>query len=186
MKLAVEGHGLTKIYDAASDRPVHALNGVDLAVPEGQILGYLGRNAQGKSTTVRILTGLTSATAGTASVGGLDVVTQRRRMQEQIGVTLQDVALDELQTGREHLILVGSLRGWGRREARQRADDLLEEFGLTDSASRLVRTYSGGMRRRLDLATSLLKRTERAFSRRANDRPRPPEPASAVGQDPSA
>ena len=156
MTPAIEGHGITKTYGAETDQPVEALKGIDLSVPEGQIFGYLGRNGQGKSTTVRILTGLSLPTAGTARVAGLDVVTQRRDVQAQIGVTLQDVALDDLQTGREHLVLVSSLWGHSRRAARAKADELLEEFGLTAAAGRLIRNYSGGMRRRLDLATSLL------------------------------
>ena len=163
MALAIEVHGLTKVYGTDPDHRVHALRGIDLAVPEGQIFAYLGRNGQGKSTTVRILTGLTLPSGGTARVGGLDVTTQRRAMQQQIGVTLQDVALDDLQTGREHLVLVGSLWGLSRRTARRRADDLLEEFGLIDAASRLIREYSGGMRRRLDLATSLLNEPRLLF-----------------------
>ncbi|MFQ5557322.1 MAG: ATP-binding cassette domain-containing protein [Acidimicrobiales bacterium] len=155
MALAIEAHGLTKTY--RTDRgEVAALRGVDLEVAEGRIFGYLGRNGQGKSTTVRILTGLTLPTDGRAEVLGSDVVARRDHVQRQIGVTLQDVALDDLQTGREHLVLVASLWGLDRRAARRRADELLEEFGLTGAATRVIRGYSGGMRRRLDLATSLL------------------------------
>lgn len=152
MAPAIEAQGLTKTYANG----VTALEGVDLVVPEGQVFGYLGRNGQGKSTTVRILTGLSLPTSGIASVTGLDVIAHRRDVQAKIGVTLQDVALDELQTAREHLVFVGSLWGLGHRLARRRAEGLLEEFGLADAAGRLIRSFSGGMRRRLDLATSLL------------------------------
>ncbi len=156
MTLAIEAHALTKTFPTATGDDVHALRGIDVEVPEGQIFGFLGRNGQGKSTTMRILTGLTLPTTGTARVAGLDVITQRRQVQRHIGATLQEVALDDLQTGREHLVLIGSLWGRSGSEATRRADELLEEFGLTDAASRLIRGYSGGMRRRLDLATSLL------------------------------
>jgi ABC-type multidrug transport system ATPase subunit len=154
-ELAITATGLTKTFGAGTNDVVRAVDGIDLAVPTGKIFGFLGRNGQGKSTTVRMLCGLTQPTAGVAHVGGVNI-DRRTEMQHNIGVTLQDVALDELQTGRQHLALVASLWGMRRGDARRRANEMLDEFGLGDAADRTIANYSGGMRRRLDLATSLI------------------------------
>ncbi|MFF0740873.1 ATP-binding cassette domain-containing protein [Streptomyces sp. NPDC004111] len=145
--------GLTKSYGAT---PV--LRGVGLAVPAGQVFALLGPNGAGKTTTVRILATLTTADSGTARVAGHDVGTRegRRAARRRISLTGQFAAVDEAQTGRENLRMTGRLAGLGRAAARARAGELLDRFSLTDAADRLVRTYSGGMRRRLDLAASLV------------------------------
>jgi ABC-2 type transport system ATP-binding protein len=137
---------------------VVALQGIDLEVQRGEIFGYLGRNGQGKSTTIRVVTGLSTPTAGTVRVEGHDVVRALDRVRAVIGVTLQEAALDPLMTGREHLVLMASLLGMPRRAARDRADELLETFGLVEAAGRRIATWSGGMQRRLDIATSLIRR----------------------------
>jgi ABC-2 type transport system ATP-binding protein len=135
---------------------VQALDGVDLEVPEGSVLGLLGPNGAGKTTIVRILTTLLRPDRGAASVAGLDVVADAERLRRVIGLAGQYAAVDENLTGRENLGLVGRLFHLGRAEARRRADGLLERFALDDAARRPVKTYSGGMRRRLDLAASLV------------------------------
>jgi ABC-2 type transport system ATP-binding protein len=150
---AIEVHELQKSYG-----DVKALCGVDLAAPAGSVLGLLGPNGAGKTTAVRILTTLLPPDGGTARVAGLDVVRDAARLRAQIGLAGQYAAVDENLTGRENLEMVGRLYHLGRREALQRADELLERFALTDAAGRLVRTYSGGMRRRLDLAAALVAR----------------------------
>jgi ABC-2 type transport system ATP-binding protein len=149
----IEAHGLTKRFGSTV-----ALAGVDLAVPAGSILGLLGPNGAGKTTAVRILTTLTSPDGGTARVAGPDVVADGQGVRRNIGVTAQDATLDELLTGRQNLVMVGRLSGLRRAEARARATDLLDRFGLTDAADRVLRGYSGGMRRRLDLAAGLVTR----------------------------
>jgi ABC-2 type transport system ATP-binding protein len=149
----IEAHGLTKRFGSTV-----ALAGVDLAVPAGSILGLLGPNGAGKTTAVRILTTLTSPDGGTARVAGHDVVADGQGVRRNIGVTAQDATLDELLTGRQNLVMVGRLSGLRRAEARARATDLLDRFGLTDAADRVLRGYSGGMRRRLDLAAGLVTR----------------------------
>jgi daunorubicin resistance ABC transporter ATP-binding subunit len=133
-----------------------AVERVDLEVPEGRILGVLGPNGAGKSTTVRMLTTMTHPDGGTGSVGGFDVVQQADLVRRIIGVTGQDATLDELLTGTQNLVLVGELSKLRRRDAQRRAATLLEHFELTHAAGRTVKTYSGGMRRRLDLAASLM------------------------------
>jgi daunorubicin resistance ABC transporter ATP-binding subunit len=149
----IEARGLQKRYGEHL-----AVAGVDLEVPAGSILGVLGPNGAGKSTTIRMLTTMTRPDGGTATVGGLDVVTEADRVRRIIGVTGQDATLDELLSGTQNLVLIGQLAKLSRREARARARDLLERFELTDAAERMVKTYSGGMRRRLDLAASLMTR----------------------------
>ena len=147
----IEATGLRKQY---GDHV--AVDGVDLTVARGQILGVLGPNGAGKSTTVRMLTTMTVPDAGSARIMGLDVVADARRVREVIGVTGQDASVDEVLTGRQNLVLIGELAGLRRRAATDRARTLLAEFDLTDAADRVVKGYSGGMRRRLDLAASLV------------------------------
>jgi ABC-2 type transport system ATP-binding protein len=150
---AIEVHELRKSYG-----DVKALCGVDLAAPAGTVLGLLGPNGAGKTTAVRILTTLLPPDAGSARVAGLDVERDAARLRAQIGLAGQYAAVDENLTGRENLEMVGRLYHLGRRPSLERADELLERFALTDAAGRLVRTYSGGMRRRLDLAAALVAR----------------------------
>jgi oleandomycin transport system ATP-binding protein len=133
-----------------------ALAGVDLAVPTGTVLGLLGPNGAGKTTAVRILTTLLRPDSGHATVCGYDVVRDAHQVRQVIGLTGQYASVDELLTGSENLLLIGRLLGLSRTRAKRRAKDLLERFGLTDAAGRAAKTYSGGMRRRLDLAASLV------------------------------
>jgi len=147
----IEATGLVRHFG-----DVVAVDGVDLEVQEGEIFGFLGPNGAGKSTTVRMLTTLLRPTDGTARVAGFDVVTHAAQVRRAIGVALQDAAIDPLMTGRELLRLQSILHGIPRRAADGRSEDLLERVGLTAAADRRVGTYSGGMRRRLDLALSLV------------------------------
>ena len=135
---------------------VEAVAGVDLSVSEGEIYGFLGPNGAGKTTIVRILTTLLKPTSGRAIVAGFDVNTQASWVRRSIGVALQDAAIDPLMTGTELIRLQATLHGLGRRVAMTRGGELLERVGLTDAADRRVGTYSGGMKRRLDLAMSLI------------------------------
>ncbi len=135
---------------------IEAVKGVDLEVRQGEIFGFLGPNGAGKSTTVRMLTTLLRPTGGSARVAGFDVVTQADQVRRRIGVALQDAAIDPLMTGTELLDLQGVLYGLPKVVARNRAHELLERVGLTAAKDRRVGTYSGGMRRRLDLALSLI------------------------------
>ena len=137
---------------------VKAVDGVDLEVQQGEIFGFLGPNGAGKSTVIRMLTTLLRPTAGTAQVAGFDVVTQANDVRRRIGVALQDAAIDPLMTGNELLHLQAVLYGLPVSQVRARADELLERVGLVGAADRRVGTYSGGMRRRLDLALSLIHR----------------------------
>jgi len=155
---AISATGLGKRYD---DRWV--LRDVDLDVAAGTVLGLLGPNGAGKTTTVRILTTLLRPDAGSARVAGFDVATEDARVRARVGLAGQAATVDELLTGRANLELVGRLYKLGARAARARAGELLERFSLTDGADRLVRTYSGGMRRRLDLAASLVARVPVLF-----------------------
>src|SRR5271166_4144199 len=148
---AVSASGLVKSYGK-----VRALAGVDLEAPAGTVLGLLGPNGAGKTTIVRILTTLLRPDAGTARVAGLDVVKDAARLRERIGLAGQYAAVDENLTGLENLTMVGRLYGRSRAAARMRGNELLERFDLLDAAGRATKTYSGGMRRRLDLAAALV------------------------------
>jgi ABC-2 type transport system ATP-binding protein len=133
-----------------------AVDGIDLAVSPGEIYGFLGPNGAGKSTTVLMLTTLLPPTSGRASVGGYDIVRQGSQVRATIGAALQEAALDAILTGREHLMLQGTLQGLSAGERRRRTDALLQRVGLTEAADRRVGGYSGGMKRRLDLALALV------------------------------
>ncbi|MFZ9383329.1 MAG: ATP-binding cassette domain-containing protein [Ilumatobacteraceae bacterium] len=147
--------GLVRHF-GSGDSVVRAVDGVDLRVEAGEIFGFLGPNGAGKSTTVRVLTTLLKPSAGSATVAGFDVATQADKVRRSIGVALQDAAIDPLMTGRELLDLQSVLYGIPKNVASKRAPELLERVGLTAAADRRVGTYSGGMRRRLDLALSLV------------------------------
>src|SRR3954454_24641167 len=151
MEYTIQAEGLRKRFGATQ-----ALDGVDLAARAGSVLGVLGPNGAGKTTAVRILATLLKPDAGTATVAGHDVSSEPARVREQIGLTGQYASVDELLTGRQNLELIGALLDLKRREARQRAQELLAWFDLSGAADRPARTYSGGMRRRLDLAASLV------------------------------
>jgi ABC-2 type transport system ATP-binding protein len=151
--LVIQAEGLKKRYGETQ-----ALDGVDFSVPAGTILGLLGPNGAGKTTAVRILTTLALPDAGTATVAGIDVVRHPNEVRRHIGVAAQDATLDPLLTGRQNLVLVGELSDMGRAAARVRAEDLLERFELTFAADRVLKGYSGGMKRRLDLAASMMTR----------------------------
>src|SRR4051794_679795 len=155
---AIEASGLVKRYDETI-----ALGGVDLDVPRGAVLALLGPNGAGKTTAVRILTTLTEPTEGSARVAGFDVVRDAGEVRRRIGLAAQDATVDGLLTGRENLVMVGELHGAARKHAKQRAGELLDRFALADAADRLVRDYSGGMRRRLDLAATLVAEPEVLF-----------------------
>ncbi len=142
---------------------IKALDGVSIAAETGKVLGLLGPNGAGKTTLVRILTTLLKPDSGNVSVGGLDVLRQKQRVREIIGLAGQYAAVDEILTGRENLVMVGRLYHMSRRAARQRAAELLAQFALTEAADRSVKTYSGGMRRRLDLAASMVARPNILF-----------------------
>jgi daunorubicin resistance ABC transporter ATP-binding subunit len=155
---AVEAEGIVKRFGETI-----ALGGVDLTVEEGTVQGLLGPNGAGKTTMVRVLATLLQPDSGSASVFGLDVVHEASQVREVIALTGQFAAIDELLTGRENLRMFGQLFRLDRREAGRRADELLEQFDLADAGDRVARTYSGGMRRRLDLASSLLTRPRMLF-----------------------
>ncbi|MDQ1633260.1 MAG: type transport system ATP-binding protein [Frankiaceae bacterium] len=148
---AILVEGLTKSFGS-----VHALRGVDLAVPAGTVLGVLGPNGAGKTTAVRVLTTLLRPDGGRALVQGHDVVEEPNAVRRLIGLAGQSTAIQDELTGRENLEIVGRLYRLGRSRARERAVELLEQFDMTDAADRTVKTYSGGMKRRLDLAASLV------------------------------
>jgi ABC-2 type transport system ATP-binding protein len=148
---AIEAIDLVKDFGAH-----RAVDGVSFTVPQGAVLGLLGPNGAGKTTTVRMMTTLSEPTAGTARVAGYDVRTQPDMVRRSMGLTGQAATVDELLTGRENIRMIGGLYGIGRKQLKQLGDRLLEQFDLVDAADRPVRSYSGGMRRRLDLAVSLI------------------------------
>jgi ABC-2 type transport system ATP-binding protein len=152
-ELMIQAEGLVKRYGETQ-----ALAGVDFSVPGGTILGLLGPNGAGKTTAVRILTTLAVPDGGRGAVAGFDVVRQPGEVRRHIGVAAQDATLDPLLTGRQNLVLVGELSDMGRGSARVRAKELLEQFELDFAADRVVKGYSGGMRRRLDLAAAMMTR----------------------------
>jgi ABC-2 type transport system ATP-binding protein len=154
-ELAVEATALVKRYTGRGG-DVDAVRGVDLAVAKGEVFGFLGPNGAGKSTTVRMLTTLMSITSGTARVAGIDVTADPDAARRQIGVALQEAGLDQRQTGRELLVLQGRLFGMNGPTAAARAAELLALVDLEEAADRLIKGYSGGMKRRLDLASSLV------------------------------
>ena len=149
---AIDVRGLVREFKGG----VRAVDGIDLHVGAGEIYGFLGPNGAGKSTTVKVLTTLLPPTAGQATVAGHDVAREGAKVRSVIGVALQDVALDPMLTGREHMRLQGGLQGIPRAERTKRGDELLARVGLSDAADRRSATYSGGMKRRLDLALALL------------------------------
>ncbi|MBE1536699.1 ABC transporter ATP-binding protein [Actinomadura algeriensis] len=155
---AIEVEGLGKSFG-----DVTALDGIDLTVPRGTVLGLLGHNGAGKSTLIGVLATLLRPTRGTARVAGHDVVADKSRVRRSIGVAGQSTTVDPAMSGRDNLLVIARLFGAGRRDARARADRLLDLFGLADAAGRPARTYSGGMRRRLDLAVTLVRRPEVVF-----------------------
>ncbi|KJK45860.1 ABC transporter [Lentzea aerocolonigenes] len=142
---------------------VHALDGVSVTAKKGSVLGLLGHNGAGKTTLINILTTMLPLSAGSARIAGFDVSKQSHEVRSRIGLTGQFAAVDEQLSGHDNLVLIARLLGASRKQAHQRADDLLEQFDLTDAAKRNAKTYSGGMRRRLDLAASLVGNPEVLF-----------------------
>jgi ABC-2 type transport system ATP-binding protein len=155
---AIEARGLVKTYDGK-----RALDHLDLDVARGAVCALLGPNGAGKTTAVRILTTLTAPDAGTARVAGADTASDPVAVRRSIGLAAQDATVDGLLTGHENLTMIGELHHLGRKRARARATELLEQFALTDAGDRLARGYSGGMRRRLDLAATLVAEPEVLF-----------------------
>ena len=154
----IEARGLVREF-----KNVHAVQGIDLTVAPGEIYGFLGPNGAGKSTTVHMLTTLLPPTAGTATVAGHDVVKEGPKVRASIGAALQEAALDPFLTGREHLRLQSALHGLSKKQRSERGDELLTRVGLTRAADRKVQTYSGGMKRRLDLALALVHKPRILF-----------------------
>ena len=156
--LAVQTHEITKHFGE-----VRALDGVSLQFEQGIVYGLLGPNGAGKTTLIRILATLSRSTSGTARVAGIDVVDDPMAVRNRIGLGGQFAAVDDYQTGRENVEMVGRLYNLSANESRKRADEVLERIRLTDAADRPVKTYSGGMKRRLDLAASMIGRPEILF-----------------------
>jgi ABC-2 type transport system ATP-binding protein len=160
---AVRAEALVKHYSSGRNETVEAVRGVDLTVDAGEVFGFLGPNGAGKSTTVRMLTTLLSITSGTAEVAGVDVAVDPDAARQRIGVALQEAGLDPRQTGRELLVLQARLFGLSPHDAAARAESLLALVELEDAADRLIKGYSGGMKRRLDLASALVHEPEVLF-----------------------
>ena len=158
MDHAIWAEGLVKRFGETT-----ALDGVDLGVRTGTVLGLLGPNGAGKTTAVRVLATLLNPDAGRATVGGYDVVQDAHQVRQLVGLTGQYAAVDEMLTGTENLVLIGRLLGIPKAQAKLRAGELMAQFGLTEAADRATKTYSGGMRRRLDLAASLVGRPPMLF-----------------------
>jgi ABC-2 type transport system ATP-binding protein len=156
--LAIEAEGLRKLFGETK-----AVDGIDLAVRPGTVYGVLGPNGAGKTTLIRMLATLIPPTSGSARVLGHDIVSQADAVRGSVSLTGQFASVDEELTGRENLVLIARLLGFGHRAAEQRADELLEAFGLGDAAGKFVRDYSGGMRRRLDIAASIVVSPELLF-----------------------
>ncbi|PJJ63417.1 ATP-binding cassette domain-containing protein [Compostimonas suwonensis] len=156
--LAVETHGLVKVFGTN-----RAVDGVDLAIARGGVHGFLGPNGAGKTTTIRMLATLSRPDGGTARVLGRDVVAEANEVRRRVGLTGQFASVDEDLTGRENLRLIGRLFGYRGQKATKRADDLLDAFDLGDAADRQVKKYSGGMRRRIDIAASIVVTPELLF-----------------------
>src|SRR5215207_9763628 len=152
---AVEAEGLVKRYGSTT-----ALGGIDLEVPQGTVMAVLGPNGAGKTTAVRILTTLSDPDEGRATVAGFDVRTQGVEVRRRIGLAAQDATVDPLLTGRENLVMLGELHQYSRAHAAERAAELLDAFSLVEAAEKRTAAYSGGMRRRLDLAATLVGRPE--------------------------
>ena len=150
---AIEAHDLTKVFGKGE---VRALDGLSFETPPGTILGVLGPNGAGKTTAVRILSTVLKPDSGRANILGFDVVRDAAAVRRVIGLAGQNAAVDENLSGRQNLVMIGRLSHMGRRKSKPRAEELLEQFGLTDAATRSIKTYSGGMRRRLDLAAALV------------------------------
>lgn len=149
--IAVEAKNLVKKFGDFT-----AVDGVSFQVPKGSVLGVLGPNGAGKTTCVQMMTTLLTPTSGTATVAGYDVVSQPKQVRQSMGLTAQSATVDELLTGRENLRMIGDLYGLPGKRVKERADELLEKFSLSDAANKIAKSYSGGMRRRLDLAASLV------------------------------
>ena len=158
----IEVEGLVREFGRGA-KTVRAVDSIDLRVEPGEIYGFLGPNGAGKSTTVLMLTTLLLPTAGAARVAGYDIVKEGSKVRSAIIAALQEAALDSLLTGREHIRLQAAMHGLRRAERKKRGDELLERVGLTEAADRKVRGYSGGMKRRLDLALALVHRPEILF-----------------------
>jgi len=155
----VEVNNLVKVFNGS----VRAVDGISFTVEEGEVFGFLGPNGAGKTTTISILTTLLRPTSGTAKVAGYDIVHQAREVRNVIGLVPQDLTVDDDLTGRENMILQGDLYGVPRQELLKRTEELLDLVGLSDAADRLVKTYSGGMRKRLELAEGLIHRPRVLF-----------------------
>jgi ABC-2 type transport system ATP-binding protein len=159
----IEAIGLTKTYSPKRAAPVHALDGLDLGVPKGTVTALLGPNGAGKTTAVKVLTTLTRPDSGSATIGGVDVLRHPERVRPNIGVSGQYAAVDENLTGFENLDMVGRLYHLGARQSRARAKELIDLFDLTEAQNRPVKGFSGGMRRRIDLAGALVTRPQVLF-----------------------
>src|ERR671910_522054 len=160
---AVEAAALVKHYPGSKNGDIEAVRGVDLRVESGEIFGFLGPNGAGKSTTVKMLTTLLTITSGSARIAGVDVAEDPDEVRRRIGVALQEAGLDPRQTGRELLVLQARLFGSSKAEAMERAEELLELVDLVEAADRRIKGYSGGVKRRLDLASALVHEPEVLF-----------------------